>query len=81
MPFFVFRAGNTLSSRQCFDPPGEYRPFVVMGGLIALAEVAQLIHQATLDLGLGKAVSGTREERGLESQAGVAPVPFLLVAT
>lgn len=54
MPFFVFRAGNTLSSRQCFDPPGEYRPFVVMGGLIALAEVAQLIHQATLDLGLGK---------------------------
>lgn len=35
-------------------PPGEYRPTVVMDGLIALVKVAYLIHQATLDFCLGE---------------------------
>lgn len=51
---FLSSCSGHVEQWMCFDPPDEYRPFVVMEALIALAKVAQLIHQATPDLCLGK---------------------------
>lgn len=65
--FFVVGAGDTLSNEWvAFDPPGEYRPLMVMDGLIALVKVAHLIHQATLGFYLGELYVVLRKSMGFK---------------
>lgn len=47
---------------RAWGPPGEDRPLV--DGLIALVSGHELIHQGTLDLGLGKLSLVLREDMG-----------------